>query len=70
MPQGTRPQVMRPLGGHAQWGSGHDRGDYGSRSVVLVFTRLAYQIFLVVIAFPLADHVFPFVVIALLISLG
>jgi hypothetical protein len=38
--------------------------------VALAFTPLVDHVFLVMIAFPPADHVFPFVVIALLLSLG
>jgi hypothetical protein len=29
MPQGVRPQVVRPRGSHAQRGSGHDQDDFG-----------------------------------------
>jgi hypothetical protein len=39
-------------------------------AVALAFTPLADHIFLVVIAFSPADHVFPFMVIALLLGLG
>jgi hypothetical protein len=31
MPQGARPQVVRPRGGRAQHGSGHDQYDFGPR---------------------------------------
>jgi hypothetical protein len=73
MPQGARPQVARPHGGHggrARRGSGQDQYDFGPRGSAFQSYPLADRIFLVVIAFPLVDHVFPFAVIALLLGLG
>jgi hypothetical protein len=70
MPQGARPQVVRPRGGCVRQGSGHDRDDFGPRSSGFGFYPLADHIFLVVIAFSPVDHIFPFVVIALLLGLG
>jgi hypothetical protein len=40
------------------------------RDHALAFTPLVDHIFLVMIAFPPADHILPFVVIALLLGLG
>jgi hypothetical protein len=39
-------------------------------AVALAFTSLVDNVFLVVIIFPLADHIFPFMVIALHLGLG
>jgi hypothetical protein len=69
MPQGARPQVTRPCGGHARRGSGHDQDDFEPLAVALAFTPLADHVFLVVITFPPPNHILPFVVIALLLGL-
>jgi len=55
MPEGARSQLTRPLGGHSRDGSGHDQYDFEPHAVSLLLSPTA-----------LANHVFPFVVIAFL----
>jgi hypothetical protein len=70
MPQGARSQVARPRGGCA-WGVHVEIEMILDLVVVaLAFTPLVDHVFLVVIIFSPAGHVFPFVVIALIFVLG
>jgi hypothetical protein len=78
MPQCARPQVVRPRGIFGFYSPSAVPGRVLVRiemiidpvAVFLAFTLLADHFFHVMIAFHLANHVFPFVMIALLLGQG